>query len=407
MVEVIQQSINDAKRLAELHRTRLLDSPPEESFDRITALASRIVKAPVSLITLIEPHRQFLKSQFGLQEPYSEQRETPIEFSFCRHVVRSGKPLIIEDAHKHPLVMNNPAIVEMNIIAYLGIPLVTTDGWNLGSLCVIDHRPRQWAEDEIETMETLAASVASEIQLRLDASEMQSLVDQLQIHNRDLDEFSHTVSHNLKNAISAIMGWADMSIRYADQIDREELLNNMHKVSDIAAQTDETINALLLLANIDRAGELDIQPLPMFELVETVLGRVELEIAERSAMVVLPDEFPDSLGYREWVEEIWLNYITNALKYGGTPPRIELGAERLDHGMVRYWVKDNGEGIAPEDHDLLFQTFSRLPKTANIEGHGLGLSIVSRIADKLGGEVAVESALNAGSVFSFTLPAPD
>ncbi|MEM9952264.1 MAG: GAF domain-containing sensor histidine kinase [Chloroflexota bacterium] len=397
------QLLDDVQRLHTLQRTQLLDSPVEDSFDRITSLASRIVGAPISFVSLVEPDRQFIKSQVGLPEPLATIRQTPIDYSLCQHVVKTGHPLIIEDARQDPLVKDNPSVTEGNVVAYLGIPLTTNEGWHLGSLCVIDDKPRQWTSDDIDTMQTLATSVASEIQLRLDSVEMQHLVAQLQKHNRDLDEFSHTVSHNLKNGISAIIGWTDISRRYANQISREDLLDNMDKIRGLAQHTDETINALLLLAKIDRMENLPIEQFSMQECLETVLTRLELQFTEYRATVNLPDVMHDSLGYPEWVIEIWMNYISNALKYGGKPPHITIGSEILDD-CVRYWVKDNGKGISQEDAGRLFKSFSRLEQTADVEGHGLGLSIVKRIAEKLGGSVSVESKVGKGSTFNFTLP---
>ena len=109
------------------------------------------------------------------------------------------------------------------------------------------------------------------------------------------------------------------------------------------------------------------------------------------------------MGHQPWVEEIWVNYLSNAIKYGGRPPKVELGAMVLSNGMVRYWVRDNGPGISPEDQKRLFVPFTKL-KQVNTKGHGLGLSIVQRIAAKLGGQVGVESKVGAGSLFWFTLP---
>jgi signal transduction histidine kinase len=111
------------------------------------------------------------------------------------------------------------------------------------------------------------------------------------------------------------------------------------------------------------------------------------------------------LGYEPWVEEVWTNYLSNALKYGGRPARIELGSEDLSNGMIRFWIHDNGNGITLASQALLFTAFYQPPHSSG--GYGLGLSIVKRIVEKLGGEVAVQSsgAPGEGSTFSFTLPA--
>ena len=157
----------DSERLAELRRTGLLDSPPEAAYDRITELATRLLDVPVALISLVDEDRQFFKSCIGLAEPWHSARETPLSHSFCRHALDADGPLVIDDARVHPLVRTNLAIRDLDVIAYAGVPLVTADGHALGTLCAIDHRPRRWTAEQIDTLNVLAASVVSEIQLAL------------------------------------------------------------------------------------------------------------------------------------------------------------------------------------------------------------------------------------------------
>ena len=120
----------------------------------------------------------------------------------------------------------------------------------------------------------------------------------------------------------------------------------------------------------------------------------------------MPDDWPSALGYAPWIEEVWINYISNAIKYGGQPPRVELGAEKQADNTVRFWVRDNGPGLSPEDQARLFTPFEQLQVRA--KGHGLGLSIVQRILEKMDGQVGVESEEGKGSLFYFVLAgAPD
>jgi two-component system sensor histidine kinase/response regulator len=119
-----------------------------------------------------------------------------------------------------------------------------------------------------------------------------------------------------------------------------------------------------------------------------------------------PETWPAALGYAAWVEEVWTNYISNAIKYGGTPPRIDLGATVQPDEMIRFWVKDNGRGLTPAEQERLFTEFARLQQV-RAEGHGLGLSIVRRIVEKLGGTVGVEVTPEQGCEFYFTLPAAE
>jgi hypothetical protein len=152
-------------RLKALHETQLLDSAAEDSFDRLAQLAARLLNAPVALISLVDDERQFFKSCFGLAEPWNSARETPLSHSFCRHALDSPEPLVIEDARTHPLVRDNLAIGDLDVVAYAGVPLITRSGHALGTLCVIDHQPRSWTSDQIETLKTLTAAVVSEIEL--------------------------------------------------------------------------------------------------------------------------------------------------------------------------------------------------------------------------------------------------
>jgi signal transduction histidine kinase len=132
-------------------------------------------------------------------------------------------------------------------------------------------------------------------------------------------------------------------------------------------------------------------------------------IREKGAIVSIPETWPTVTGYEAWLEEVMTNYISNAIKYGGNPPKIALGFDELPDNRVKFWVKDNGKGLSESDISMLFHKFTRL-NTLRIEGHGLGLSIVKRIIEKLNGEVGVESENipGKGSVFYFILPlAPD
>lgn len=166
--------LRDPDRLAALQQLALLDSPPEPAFDRLTRLAATVIGTPIALVSLVDSDHQFFKSAFGLPESWRSQRQTPLSYSFCKHVVASGQPLAIEDAREYPLTWDNRAVIEHGLIAYLGIPLVTDAGHVLGALCVLDVRPRRWSPAEIEILTDLAASVMSEIKLIARAAEHQS-----------------------------------------------------------------------------------------------------------------------------------------------------------------------------------------------------------------------------------------
>ena len=153
-------------RLAALHKSQLLDSPPEAAYDCVTDLIRRLLNVPVALVSLVDKNRQFFKSSQGLPEPWASRRETPLTHSFCQYVVSSNAPLIVQDARRHPLVCDNLAVSELNVAAYIGVPLETDAGITLGSLAAIDIKPRKWSDDNLQILKSLSAIVLSEIRLR-------------------------------------------------------------------------------------------------------------------------------------------------------------------------------------------------------------------------------------------------
>jgi signal transduction histidine kinase len=198
----------------------------------------------------------------------------------------------------------------------------------------------------------------------------------------------------------------------------ERLRSYTHTIAQSGHTMNNIIDELLLLSSVREMDEIDTRELDMKEIVNMVENRLAYSTEEYEAEVIVPDEWPVAIGYSPWVEEVWINYMTNAFKYGGEPPRVELGADVLETGtpeaddaagkvrqrMIRFWVRDNGYGLTPEEQMRLFTPFERLHQV-RVEGHGLGLSIVRRIVEKLGGQVGVESTVEQGSVFYFTLPA--
>lgn len=158
--------LRSPSRLDALRRTGLLDSPPEEAFDRLTRLAAATLGVPVALVSLVDCDRQFFKSCIGLDEPLATAREVPLSYSFCQYVVASGEPFIVDDARSHPVVACNPSVSELGVGAYAGVPLMTSVGETLGALCVTDSRPRRWSRADVRVLEDLAAAAMTEIELR-------------------------------------------------------------------------------------------------------------------------------------------------------------------------------------------------------------------------------------------------
>jgi GAF domain-containing protein len=160
----VARAVKDASRLASLQSTGLLDSAPDERFDGLARLAARVLHAPVALVSLVDKDRQFFKACFGLAEPWASRRETPLSHSFCQHAVAARRPLIVNDAREDATLRDNLAIREMNVVAYAGIPLIGSDGQALGTLCVIDDKPRHWQAEETSLLQEIANTVVAQIE---------------------------------------------------------------------------------------------------------------------------------------------------------------------------------------------------------------------------------------------------
>ncbi len=233
-------------------------------------------------------------------------------------------------------------------------------------------------------------------------------VEELRRQNRELQErvieldaFAQTVAHDLKSPLAALGGLARELKEYDGRLSaaqREECLDHLVRS---ASKLNTIVDELLLLAQM-RQSDLVLKPLHMAVTVAEARKRLALLIEARQAEIVLPAEWPMAEGRDLWVEEVWVNYLSNAIQYGGRPPRVELGAERQTDGMVRFWVRDNGRGLTSGEQARLFKPFTRL-ENMRAGGHGLGLSVVQRIVAKLGGQVGIESIPGHGSIFSFTL----
>jgi signal transduction histidine kinase len=220
----------------------------------------------------------------------------------------------------------------------------------------------------------------------------------------DLDAFAHTVAHDLRNSLSSIFSASEIMDELIKQNDKNLLSELSNLINHSANKSIQITQELLLLATTEKTG-IERKPLNMARIFNE--SKKQFNDLPKNPDFILnePQEWPQALGYAPWIEVVWTNYISNAIKYGGTPPVIEVGADVLYNGNIRFWIKDNGKGLTVQQQKMLFKNFVRLePEKA--EGYGLGLSIVKKIIEKLDGSVGIESNGNGeGSKFYFILPA--
>jgi PAS domain S-box-containing protein len=342
-------------------------------------------------------------------------------------VAKTGKSLIVSRAADDPRFF--PGIDEQtgfHTRSLLAVPLKVRDVV-VGVLEVLNKQKGHFSQDDLTLVETLASSAAIAVVNARLIEELRQHTSELEARNEELDAFAHTVAHDLKSPLSYIVSFAEI-LKQGYDPRREQDLGYLQKIAKKGRKMAFIIDELLLLAGVRKIEELDIAPLDMANVVAQVLERMSDVIQEFQAEIILPPSWPAALGYGSWVEEVWVNYLSNAIKYGGQPPRVELGSDLVSRDqwlaasrqkllspnhhsspadyrpLVRFWVRDNGPGLTPDEQERLFTPFTRLNQVST-KGHGLGLSIVRRIVEKLGGQVRVESEVGEGSVFSFTLPA--
>ncbi len=264
-------------------------------------------------------------------------------------------------------------------------------GFQLGA---VDYITKPLQHDEV------LARVDTHLTVRRLQRQQQQFIEQLQDSNAELDAFAHTVAHDLKNPLGLVTGLSEMLCR--QYTEDAHLLDKVRDIRNAGYKMREIIDALLLLAKVSKQ-QIETVAMDMNAIVQQALQRVQPELQARAAELHLPQVFPVALGQAQWIEEVWTNYLSNALKYGGHPPRLEIGAQ-AEGEQVLFWVQDNGAGLSSEAQQKVFTPFTRLHQNLGEEGHGLGLSIVERIVSKLGGQVGIVSEEGRGSRFFFTLP---
>lgn len=224
--------------------------------------------------------------------------------------------------------------------------------------------------------------------------------NELKNRNLELDAYAHTIAHELHSQLNSIIGFSQLLL-YDEDLGDEKRKSFLKIIESSGYKMNNIIREMLLFSTIKKE-EIVKTELPMKNIIEEAINRISITEKNLSGISIAIN-FEPSIGYGPWIEEVWFNYIRNAIKYGGKPLKIEIGSSKGKNGYNKFWVKDNGVGLSSEQCDLIFVDPNKLGK-GFIKGHGLGLSIVKRIVKKLDGQVSVESIPNQGSIFSFSLP---
>ncbi len=234
-----------------------------------------------------------------------------------------------------------------------------------------------------------------------DVSSRKKIEEDLKKRNLELDNFAHTVAHDLNASLSGIVGISELLIDTNEETSQETKNDYLSHIAQSGRKMSSVINELLIFASLKKE-DINVEKVNINIIVESALKRLKFQVENLDAKVHVQQNMFNCSGYSAWVEEIFFNYLSNALKYGGTPPLIEVFCEKLKDGFVKYSVRDYGEGLNEDFQNIVFEDKSKI-KDKLSKGFGLGLAIVKRIVEKLDGYVMVESEVGKGSTFSFCL----
>ena len=395
--------INEQERLKALHAYQILDTLPEQDFDDITQIASEICGTPIALITLVDENRQWFKSKQGL-----EVDETPREIAFCAHaILQPNEMLLVQDPEHDERFQDNPLVTgEPHIRFYAGVPLVNPEGHALGTLCVIDSEERKLTSQQVASLKALANQVVAQFELRRKNEELQQQQTALEEANQALENFAHSAAHDLKSPLNNIIGLTKLLQFHLPAETTAKVSDIVNHLGISAQRLKNMVDNLLEFARISEIAAEVQEPINLTYLMDEIQSLLTVPPGFRFHY---PDLAQQVITSRTALHQILFNLVTNAVKYNDkTEGLISLEtAEDKTHFIFR--LSDNGPGIPEKNHQAIFDMFATFSRTDRFSqrGTGLGLFIVKRLVEKLGGSISINSQPGEGATFTFTIAKPE
>lgn len=388
------QSKSESERLSNLKSYDILDTPPEEAFDDIVELASEICEVPISLISLIDDHRQWFKAKIGLGVS-----ETEREIAFCNHAIKQENLFEIEDTLNDDRFKQNPLVTGSPFIrSYAGFPLTTEDGFNLGTLCVIDNKPHKLNEKQKKALEVLSKRVVNELELRRKVQELKEV-------NEFKDKLLSIIGHDLRsplNSIHSIIQLIDNNTL------NEEQVKPLRKI--LSSEVQSSLNLLdniLNWSSLYLEGKEAIASNIKFKyLVDECITLLEYEVDKKG--VRLNNKCDDTMAFGdiEMVKLVIRNILSNAIKYSKDGDTITITSKSLKHSSILK-ITDTGVGMTEEQVNRLLNKKGGYSAkgTSQEKGSGIGLLLSLEFLEVNNGKLSIESQLEVGSTFKINLPA--
>lgn len=395
---------NEQERLMELLRYEVLHTQYEEDFDQIVKLASSICKTPISTITLLDMHKQWFKAKIGVEHTDGE-RDT----SFCGHAIHQTDVMEVTDAllderfHDNPLVLDEP-----KIRFYAGYPLVSPNGYTLGTLCVIDNVPRSLTEEQRLTLRILGNQVMKLFELRLKNKEALARNQVIEEQKEKLEESKRTqnkiisiIAHDVRGPVASVKAMIELTKeKTLSEVESSELLALLDK------QLDGTLDMLTNLVEwgsmLLKKERLDIQPVALNDIVEKIINNLQpFASIKQNELINRVSSDCRVLADENTLRFILRNIISNANKFTSNG-KIIIASEPVDKGSVKISVSDSGCGMTEQVLQQLFNSSKRQSRegTNKEKGSGLGLILAKEFAEAMHAHIEVSSKKNEGTVFS-------
>ncbi|MBF4516745.1 response regulator [Flavobacterium sp. ANB] len=395
---------NESERLAALRRYNILDTLPEHTFDDATKLVSYVCGVPIAHISFIDESRQWFKSEIGVGVS-----EVPREITFCRYTILDSKMVEIPDTHLNERFKNDPNVTDgYKVRFYAGVPLTTPDGYNIGTLCAVDHVSKKLNESQRNALSIIAKHVINQLELRTKNIELDAQKKIAELAVLAKDSFLANMSHEIRTPLNAIIGFTDLLAQTRlDAIQRDHI----DSVQIAGENLLLIINDILDLSKIESGNlTIDAQPFNLKKTLKHIYNLLKIKVpAAVEFNLFLDADMPEMvIGDQGRLNQILVNLAGNALKFtseGEVTISVKKIDETEDQYSIRFSVKDTGIGIPKSKLETIFERFTQAEEstTRRFGGTGLGLSIVKQLVELQNSEIHIKSQEGRGSEFFFTL----
>ncbi len=382
-------------RLAELLKFEVLDTSDESCFDELTELASNICGTPISLISLIDSQRQWFKSRVGL-----DARETPKDLAFCAHAILQKDIFEIPNALKDERFVDNPLVTESpDIRFYAGMPLITSSGLPIGTLCVIDTQPKTLNTEQKRALEILAKQVISQLEIRLHARKMQRM-------NKEREKFYGILAHDLKSPFNGVLGLSRLLVNSAEKFDAQKITDYSKEILDSSLKIYQILDEILQWTeHCISTGKPVLKSFKIKTCIEDSTALLSESIKAKDLKVkVQVGESIEAKGNSALFKTAVRNLLSNAIKYSPKGGSILMRASNKEQNM-HFSIQDEGEGIPDALQKHLFEnTVTSKVGTLGEAGHGLGLHLTHELIVLQQGHIWLDENYHQGTLIHCVLP---